>query len=50
MKDTSSATRKGKLTLRRETLRQLTSKELKLVVGGRPSPRTWVCTTRSPME
>ena len=50
MKRNSSANEKSKLTLRRETLRQLTSKELKLVAGGRPSPRTWVCTTRSPME
>ena len=49
MKDTSNANRKRKLSLRRETLRQLTTKELKLVAGGRPvSPRTYVCTTRSP--
>ena len=50
MKDTSNANRRRKLSLRRETLRQLTTKELKLVAGGRLSPRTYVCTTRSPME
>ena len=48
MKATSNANRKSTLILRRETLRQLTSKELKLVAGGRPSPITYVCTTRSP--
>ena len=39
-----------KLTLKRETLRVLTPTELTLVAGGRrlPTPRTGVCTTRSP--
>lgn len=50
MKDTSNANRRNKLTLRRETLCQLTTEELKLVVGGRQPPRTGVCTTRSPLE